>query len=263
MKIVCLMENTTENPALRAEHGLSLYIETGQRRILFDAGQSGAFADNADRLGVDLSLADTAVLSHGHNDHGGGLSRFLEINDHAKICARQDVFGAYFNAEGKFIGLPAMLADSGRFFWTEDQADIGDGISLCSCNGKNRPYGTDSAGLTAEKDGRRIPDPFLHEQYMVIHEGEKNVLFSGCSHKGILNLMEWFHPDVVIGGFHFMKKDLSSGKNDFLDEAAAVLNGYDAVYYTCHCTGVPQYQYLRKKMGQKLRYLSAGEEIRI
>ena len=53
MRIVTLMENSAL-PGLTAEHGLSLYIEFGQTRILFDAGQSGAFAHNARALGVDL-----------------------------------------------------------------------------------------------------------------------------------------------------------------------------------------------------------------
>ena len=85
MKIYTLMENTTCNEALACEHGLSLYIEAAGKRILFDAGQTGAFADNAEKMGIDLSQVDICILSHGHYDHGGGLKRFLEVNDHAPI----------------------------------------------------------------------------------------------------------------------------------------------------------------------------------
>lgn len=39
---------------LSAEHGLSLWIEAGAKRILFDTGQGGALSANAARLGVRL-----------------------------------------------------------------------------------------------------------------------------------------------------------------------------------------------------------------
>ena len=61
MKLWALMENTALE-GFAAEHGLSLYIEALGRRILFDMGQSGAFADNAEKLGIDLSKVDLAVM---------------------------------------------------------------------------------------------------------------------------------------------------------------------------------------------------------
>ena len=82
MKVTVLIENTACREDLAAEHGLSLLIETSTSTILFDAGQTGAFADNAKKLGIDLNTVDFCILSHGHYDHGGGLKRFLEENDH-------------------------------------------------------------------------------------------------------------------------------------------------------------------------------------
>ena len=92
MKIWTLMENAAAREDLAAEHGLSLLIETGAHRILFDSGQSGAFADNAEKMGLNLGTVDLAVLSHGHYDHSGGLLRFLEYNDRAKIYVDQYAF---------------------------------------------------------------------------------------------------------------------------------------------------------------------------
>ena len=80
MKITVLMENTAYAPEFIAEHGLSLFIETGKHKILFDTGASGAFVENAQKLGVNLDEVEFCVLSHGHYDHGGGLLRFFEVN---------------------------------------------------------------------------------------------------------------------------------------------------------------------------------------
>jgi 7,8-dihydropterin-6-yl-methyl-4-(beta-D-ribofuranosyl)aminobenzene 5'-phosphate synthase len=72
-KITILIDNQA-GAGLVAEHGFSLWIETGERRILFDTGQSSAFEKNARVLGIDLAATDILVLSHGHYDHTGGVS---------------------------------------------------------------------------------------------------------------------------------------------------------------------------------------------
>ena len=56
-----------------AEHGLSLLIEYGDERILFDTGAGAALRPNAAKLGIDLDDVTRIVLSHSHNDHTGGL----------------------------------------------------------------------------------------------------------------------------------------------------------------------------------------------
>ena len=56
-----------------AEHGLSLLIERGDERILFDTGAGAALRPNATKLGIDLGGVTRIVLSHSHNDHTGGL----------------------------------------------------------------------------------------------------------------------------------------------------------------------------------------------
>lgn len=73
MRICCLMDNRARE-GFAAEHGLSLWIEAAGKKLLFDAGESGAFAENAQRLGIELAQADAAVLSHGHYDHAGAWS---------------------------------------------------------------------------------------------------------------------------------------------------------------------------------------------
>ena len=69
----------TDTPCSGREHGLSAYMEYGERRYLLDTGASDLFMLNAEKLGVDLGEVDYCLISHGHNDHIGGLSAFLEM----------------------------------------------------------------------------------------------------------------------------------------------------------------------------------------
>ena len=97
MKLITLLENTAAEPGLKEAHGLSLYLETPRHKLLFDMGPNGDFLENAGTLGVDLGAVDLAILSHGHYDHGGGLKKFLEVNDHAPVYLSNLAFGRYCN----------------------------------------------------------------------------------------------------------------------------------------------------------------------
>ncbi|MCR4891404.1 MAG: MBL fold metallo-hydrolase [Lachnospiraceae bacterium] len=258
MKITVLMENTTKAPSLCCEHGLSLYIETGRHRILFDSGQSGAIIENAAELGVDLSNVDIAVLSHGHYDHAGGLLRFLQRNGSAKVYMNQNAFGGYFNRKDRYIGVDEGLKDSSQIIYTGDEYEIDDNLSLSTCNSRECRVPIDSAGLTMEMDGQRRPDTFRHEQYLLIKEDGRDYLISGCSHKGILNIENWFQPDYLIGGFHFMHIEMDDAGKERLQKAAEELLSYKTDYYTGHCTGLEQYEYMKSLMGDRLSYISTG-----
>ncbi len=259
MKLTVLMENTTCNDALCAEHGLSLYLETAQHNILFDTGKSAAFAENAKAMGIDLQSVDLAVLSHGHYDHGGGLACFLAQNDHAPVYISRHAFSPCYHGSERYIGLDPALQGNPRLIVVQDELQIDAELSLSSCNGLPCVQPVDSAGLCVQQGTQYLPEQFLHEQYLSICEGERKILISGCSHKGILNIMAWHKPDVLVGGFHFMNVDVSTGESALLDAAAAQLAGYPTQYYTCHCTGQPQYEYLKQKMGNQLHYLATGQ----
>lgn len=256
MIITCLVENTTSNEKIIAEHGLSLFIETHNKKILFDMGQTDAFAINASQLGINIADADIAVLSHGHYDHGGGLKKFFEINKKAPVYLSNYAFEPHYNGLEKYIGLDASLSTDDRIIYTSDFLKISDNLTLQSCNNKEIVEKTDSGGLNKKTNGKLLPDDFLHEQYLLIEEDGKRILFSGCSHKGILNIAEWFKPDVLIGGFHFSKFALDNNLSQMTDK----LNLYNTVFYTCHCTGIDQYNFMKKTINN-LNYLSAGKNI--
>lgn len=259
MKIVTLIENTTDDRGLCAEHGLSLYIEVGQRKILFDAGQSGSFADNAEKLGIRLDTVDTAVLSHGHYDHGNGLLRFFAENQTAGVYASKHVFEPHFNKDDCDIGLNPALKDSGRFVYVDEYADLGDGILLVSAPADPH-IPIEHFGLKVQRFNQLEPEDFSHERYLLIQEGEKRICITGCAHKGILNIIHWFDPDVVIGGFHF--KPLSPNC-EMLHQAAISLAQKPRVYYTGHCTGIEQYEVLKETLGQRIHRISTGTIINL
>jgi 7,8-dihydropterin-6-yl-methyl-4-(beta-D-ribofuranosyl)aminobenzene 5'-phosphate synthase len=261
MIVKALMENTAANGALFSEHGLSLYIEAKGRRLLFDTGQSPAFADNAAKLHVDLSRVDAAVLSHAHYDHGGGLLTFLSLNRKAPVYLRPNAFEAYRHGTEFFVGLDKALQGNPQLVFVEGTARLGDGLELVTGEGRAYRQPVDTDGLCVRKDGTLVPDDFRHEQYLLITEGGRRVLISGCSHKGVVNIVHWFRPDVFIGGFHFMNLDVEGAGKAELDAAAADLLSMDTVYHTCHCTGAVQYNYLKERMRGRLFYLSGGQEI--
>ena len=258
MKIYTLIENTSCVDGFAYEHGLSLYIETEKMRILFDSGQSGAFADNAVKLGIDLGKVDVMILSHGHYDHSGGIGRFLELNNTAPVYISSTAFGMHYNAEDRYIGVDEELKNSSRFVFVDDYEEIGEGITLYGADKINAVTPIDSAGLKIKAPSGMIPDTFRHEQYLMIEENNHKVLISGCSHNGILNIMETMKPDVLVGGFHFMKKSVEEVK-----APADKLMEYDTKYFTCHCTGLEQFDCMKQIMGDRLSYLSAGNMIEI
>ena len=257
MKIQMLTENTSCREDLKAEHGLSMLIETGGKKILFDTGQTGLFAENADKLGARLEDVDFCVLSHGHYDHGGGLPAFFSRNESAPVYCSSRAFGDFYNGQ-KYIGLDPELRGNPRFRSVSETTELLPGVTLIP--GTKEPvYPVEAYGLSKEENGQRIPDDFIHEQYLLIEENGMRILFSGCSHRGILNIMNWFSPDILIGGFHFKKLNPEGEGRQKLQSAAEILRGYPTRYYTCHCTGTAQYMCMKEILGDRLSYLSAGD----
>ena len=256
MKITVLTENTACRPEIESEHGLSLYIETERYKILFDMGQSDLLLRNAERLSVDLSEVDLAILSHGHYDHGGGIGAFRTVNQRAPLYVSRHAFGAFYS--DKYIGLAPSVKNDPNLVLTEGILTLGQGITLYA--DETVPlFAMQNVGLAKEEDGRRLPDDFCHEQYLLVEQEGKRILFSGCSHKGVVNIARHFSPDILVGGFHFknMTEEL------FLEDAADALAAIPIRYYTCHCTGKEQYDFLKKKMPNQLYYLSAGQTVEL
>lgn len=252
------MEDTSCRKGICSEHGLSLYLETDRHRLLFDVGQSRQFAANAHNMGVDLAGVELAILSHGHYDHGGGLATFLTCNQTAPVYLNRFAFQPHYSGFQRYIGLDRQLEGNPRLIPVDDYLKLDETLELFSCNDRSRPFPTDPYGLYLGLGDQRVPEDFRHEQYLLIHEGGRRILVSGCSHKGVLNLMEWFQPDVLIGGFHFFKLDPEGPERETLLAAGRQLAAYPAVYYSGHCTGQAQLSVLKAVLGERIHPIRAG-----
>lgn len=269
MKIIALMENELED-GLCAEHGLSLYIETKKHRILADTGQSDLTWQNAETLGLDLTRIDTLFLSHGHYDHAGGILSFAQKNAEAVILLHEKADGLYYSEkpEGKkYIGidplicsLPQVQRVSG-FTVIDEELSIFDDVSL------NRPFPRSNHRLYEKKDNAFVQDFFLHEQYLVIHEGDQYVLVSGCAHRGILNILDAFRrhygkdPDIVISGFHMKQNAYAESDLEEIRRTAQQLKKMHTIFYTGHCTGSTAYGLMKKILGPSLRHIRTLKKI--
>lgn len=262
MRITALTENTCFTDKFECEHGLSLFIETENHNILFDSGQSDMFVRNAEKLNIDLSKVDIAFLSHGHYDHGGGIKAFLAINSHSKIYLNKNALGDFYSNPTRYIGLDKKVFSGDRFVFTDDYVKIDDELSLYTFNDKPRKYVSQSMGLLMKKNNEFVQDDFTHEHYLVISENNKNTLISGCSHKGILNILEYCNDmdiSYFVGGLHISKVVIDEEGKKILDNICNGLEKSNMIFYTCHCTGVDQFNYLKMYLKDSINYISSGK----
>lgn len=269
MVIKCLVENTSISQEYKSKHGLSIYIETLKHKILFDVGPNGLFLENAKKLGIDITDIDTVVISHGHADHGKGLKLFLENNHTAKIYLTKTAFEKHYV---KVCGIPfsasldESLKASSQIVLVDDLFAIDDELTLFSGVKNRRFFSTSNKTLLAKYDDKLKKDEFEHEHYLIVREKGNDILFTGCSHNGIVNIMDKYYeikddknPTYVIGGFHLFNPISKKYESDeLITSIAKELNALDSKFYTCHCTGTKAYQIMKNEMNGKLVYLSTG-----
>ena len=271
MKLHVIIDNLPNpaNPALQHEHGLCLLLQTPEgKNYLIDTGASGKFLENLAILRqADPSLPsaeeiDAVIISHGHNDHTGGLRSFLEANTTAKVYLHSSIQGnLYFSCrnrgasaaspgimEARSIGMEqSLFAEYGhRFVQISEPVSITGKITLV-------PTG-ESAGTRPMPLGNKYlykndsPDKFTHELALFAEFApEQYAVISPCSHRGILNILDmtlrmssqW--AAYFIGGLHYV--DYLNG-DDAKKEAAHIIQaaGYIKEKYpnlkivSGHCT---------------------------
>ena len=275
MRIINLVENELGESDCEAAHGLSFYVETANHKILFDTSPSDFVLRNAQKLGVNLSAVDTVILSHGHYDHSGGILAFVEINPRAKIYMQHNAGGEYYAFDGedkgfRYIGIDKKILPLPQVHFLHGDTKLDAELQFFTVDNRAFPLPSTNKRLRELCSGQYVQDEFRHEQNLLLTSEGKKILFCGCAHNGILNVMETLErkfgsdslPELVIGGFHLMKRtEFSEADTAEVKEIANSLKSYKAHFATCHCTGLPVFNQMKEIMDDQLSYVYSGDEV--
>jgi 7,8-dihydropterin-6-yl-methyl-4-(beta-D-ribofuranosyl)aminobenzene 5'-phosphate synthase len=269
IRITILIDDKKSRPDLNAEHGLSLWIEYGDKRILFDTGQSNALVGNAEKLGIDLAQTDAIVLSHGHYDHTGGLAAVLDIAAKAKVYLHPSALEPKFSRKGakiQSIGMPetAKKALKGRhIIWTITPARLFSGIAVTGQIPRKNNFEDVGGAFFLDKDCQK-DDDLPDDQSLYIESKSGIFVVLGCAHAGVVNILNYIAELAgrcsiygIIGGMHLLNaasarisKTLESFKKFGIRKIAPL-----------HCTGMNALNEIEKSFQDRFLSLKAGAQI--
>lgn len=257
-KITILMDNSAQH-GLLDEHGFSAWIETAGRRILFDTGQGPAFADNADKVGIDLRTADTIILSHGHYDHTGGLSLASAKAPAAAIYAHPALTGPRYTIRDGAAKTIAMSEDAraalkvhpGGVWWATSAIQVRDGVGVTGPIPRLTDYEDTGGPFFIDPDGMQ-PDPLTDDLALWMRSDRGLVVVVGCSHAGLVNTLRHAlkmsgerRLHAVLGGFHLVAASEVRLARTMIELQEL---GLDLIV-PCHCTGDTGVQRLKDTFG--------------
>jgi len=249
VRVTILVDNTVAAGGLESEHGLSLWIEVDDLKILFDAGQSSVAIKNASALGIPLEKTDYIVISHGHYDHTGGLAFVLPLARKAAIVlpphAVAPSYSVHPGATPKPIGMPSSAQQvlnqipAERVRWSSEPVQLNPVVGTTGPIPRTVSYETSSGPFFIDPDGKN-EDVFPDEQALWISTPGGLIVCAGCCHAGLINTLKQAQRasgmmplHAVIGGFH-----LRQASEERIDRTLAALEEFSpALLAPCHCTG--------------------------
>ena len=276
MKLTTLIENNVgKQEDLYAEHGLSIYIEVDEKKFLFDTGQSGNFIENAKKLNIDLKNLDAVIISHGHYDHSGGLERLIkEINPKIKLYLGEGFFKPkYSKREDDYYEYTGNLFDQDFLkekniettFIKDELKYISENFFIISNFIRDKAFENTNLTMYLKEDGKYKKDSFYDEISIGINTDKGLVLVVGCSHVGIVNILETVIQRTgmaiygVIGGLHLVREDDEKINRiiDYLKDKNIKVIG------ACHCTGKQGKTMLSQQLDENFINNNTGDVLEI
>lgn len=276
LQITTLIENNPDDGGhLQFEHGLSLYIEADGRKILFDTGQSGDFAENARVLDKNLNELDFCFISHGHYDHSGGYERLVSVTDKPPLLIvgeeffkpkykKSDASCFQFNGNSfdeSFISNNKIALIKVK----EDMLYLTEHIIVFHHFIKHTDYEKRNSRFFIKENTEYIPDNFNDEISLGIVTKKGLVVIAGCSHIGIVNILRTISERVdipiyaVIGGTHLIEAD-EARIQETIDAFKKMELQLIAV---SHCTGEEGIRLISQGLKEKFLYNNTGKVIHI
>jgi len=273
IQITVLAENTVYQRGLRAEHGLSFWIETNDKKILFDTGQSDLLLHNAKALGIDVGQADAIVLSHGHYDHVGGLNHVLDLAPQATIylhpMALEPKF-SFSNGAPREAGVTSALRNrllgqikNGKGTYTAVRTSVLPGVTITGQ--VPRVSGFEDTGGTFFLDAKRTKtDGLLDDQALYLESDKGLIVILGCAHAGVVNTLEHirqFEPDkrvhTILGGMHLVKAGQTR-----IEKTIDAFRHFDIERIgPAHCTGSQATRQLWNALGNRCFLCCVGTQV--
>lgn len=248
-KITIVAENTVSKSELLAEHGLSMLIEMGSKRVLFDTGQGYVLPHNSSVLGVPWDSLSAIVLSHGHYDHTGGVPYALAMTKRPPLFAHPQALTPKYkrnaNGSSRYIGISDTakedIQSKAEWVSVEEPTEIAEGLWLTGPIPRETKYeDTGGAFFTDEQCSER--DELVDDQAAFLMTKRGTVIVSGCAHAGIVNTMRYVRQltnnepiHTVLGGMHLVTANAERIKETAREFQTAGVHRLGP----CHCTGFP------------------------
>ncbi|WP_005032483.1 MBL fold metallo-hydrolase [Holophaga foetida] len=248
VRITLLVDNQAAMPGLQTEHGLSFWIQRDADTVLFDTGASGAWAANAQTLGLPTDTIQHLVLSHGHRDHTGGIPEALQASPEARIYMHPKTLMPRYSLHPGMgprpLGLPsaswkALTPYSDALRWSTAPMRLARDMGITGPILRRHPQESSSGPFFLDPEGRQT-DPLEDDQALWIQTPEGLVIVLGCAHAGVANTLDHIREitgesriRAVIGGIHLAKADQE--RLEFTAERIREAGVQEV--QACHCTG--------------------------